>query len=455
MTGATLYPELDHRRPTTSRLFWPANRAHRVVPTVLHSQDVPDVVEGLLGELHDLAALADTIACLEGRNGQATLSSAAGAARAEAAALLTSIAERLPGPESEVAAMRAAGITGGDQEAAARRQAEIDERDLVLLCGPTSTWRRKSSRTYFGAMASVPRAPENALIDRADALIDSVVEFMAETLSRPEITYRPMPGFRVADLLCCGGEPDGFPKHFAYFLPEDEGISMATPAKTVVYGNVYTTHHELISRALAERVLDPSAAFWPEDPLGALLLWFRGHDVGHQLRLPQTAWRELHAVGRETSIGLQEALADVIGYLAVTGGPWQSEFEIDRTVAGSLFLTEMLRYIQRGRGLFPDSDAAFLELGYLADHGYVEVDDSSGQIAWEPDSLHAGVSALARELTGALLDTDVARTQALLAAHLPDDDSWELAEWWARFNELTADVPTTLAYCRSREEMAS
>jgi len=438
---------------TSSRLFWPANRPHRAVAFDLQVDVLSEVVQGLLDEVHELAALGDTILSLEGPSGSAASGTAARAARGEAAALLTRCAQRLPGPEAEVVAMRAAGLNGGDPAAAARRQAEVEERDLVLLCGPTSTWRRKSTHTFFGAMAAVPLAPWDAFIARADALFDDLMAYIAETLSQPRLTARPVPGFRIGDLLCCGGEPNGFPKHFAYFLPEDEGVRSATSAKTVVYANVYAAHHDLISRPLADRLLESSCGAWPQRPLEVLLLWFRGHDLGHQLRLPQTALRNLHVLGRETSIALQEALADVIGYLAVAGGPWQSEFETDRAAAGSMFFAEMLRYMQRGTGLFPDSDAAFLELSYLSTHGYVEIDATSGRVAWEPDGLHAGIEALARELV-AILDTDVARTEALVAAHLPGDDA-PLVSWWASLDALTSDVPTTLAYHTSRRPAAA
>ena len=427
-----------------ARLFWPLSQTHRVAQMELRSDSVKRPVEPLLADMQTLASLADTIRSLEGPDGHPAWSNAVRAAAEQSAAILERTAQRLPGPESEVIAMRAAGLNGGDHAAAARRQAELDERDLVLLCGPMSTWRRKSQRQFHGMMASVPLVRWNTLVADADAMIDDLVAYVAETVAQPRLTVVPVPGFRVGDLLYCGGEPDGFPKHFAYFLPEDEGIRGARLAKTIVYANVYAAHHEQISKRLAERVF-LSPGLWPEQPLEILLLWFRGHDVGHQLRLPQTSYRALHVVGLETSIALQEALADVIGYLALTGGPWQVKFDIDRAAAGSVFLAEMLRYVQRGPGLFPDSDAAFLELSFLHDRGYVRLDAATGRLDWEPDRLHDGVIAIARELTSALLDTDVAQTAALIEAHMPGEHE-PLAGWRASFDVLISDIPTTFAY---------
>ena len=434
---------MSFSRIASAELFWPPNRPHRIAFTELTPGRLPPVVQAELPALSELAELADTIRS----NGS---SAVAEAARDRSASLLHELAEELPGPEAEVVALRAAALADGDAAAAARRQAEIVERDLVLLCGPVATWRRKSTETFHGMMASVPLPDWNDFVNRADAILEPLVAYVADVLEQPELTARPVPGFQVADLVVCGGEPSGFPKHFAYFLPEDEGVR-GDCAKTVVYANVYVAHHELIGRELAARVLDPHVADFSDEPLAPILLWFRGHDIGHQLRLPQTALRELHVVGREASIALQEALADTIGYLVAAGGPWPAEgLSGDREEVGSTFLAELLRYLQRGPQLFPDSDAAFLELGYLAEGGYVELDERHGTLAWDPDALHDGMVALARELTEALLDTDVGRTNRLIEAHLPVE-SERLADWWSAFDAATSDVPTTFAYsARSR-----
>ncbi|MDQ5822031.1 MAG: hypothetical protein M3540_11380 [Actinomycetota bacterium] len=403
-----------------------------------------EAVASRLDDIRRLAGLADSIRTHEGTDDGDALGAATRTAREESAALLRRIAAHVPEPESEVIAMRAAGLNGGDSAAAAVRQAEITEQDLVLLCGPMSTWRRKSGETFYSTLASVPLASWNAVLARADSLHDELRAFLADLLVQPGLRVRPIPGFVITDLVDCGGEANGFPKHFAYFLPEDEGVSGASTAKTVVYANVYAAHHELVSEQLADLILEPAESASPDETLELLLLWFRGHDLGHQLRLPGTSFRDLHAVGRETSIALQEALADVIGYLVVTGGPWHAEFGYERAAAGSVFLAEMLRYIQRGPGLFPDSDAAFLELSYLVAGGYVET-RGGARLAWDPDTLHDGLVALARELTEGILGTNVERAEALIEAHLPLDHE-PLADWRADFDAVTSNVPTTLAY---------
>ena len=98
----------------------------------------------------------------------------------------------------------------------------------------------------------------------------------------------------------------------------------------------------------------------------------------------------------------------------------------------------------------PPPDAAFLELTYLSNGGYVDICAGTGHLAWEPDSLYDGMVALGRELTCAVLGTQVLCARALIAAHLPVDHE-PLAGWRAAFDAATYHVPTSLAY-RTRSE---
>jgi hypothetical protein len=423
-------------------LFWPPEHTHRILPVVLSREGIPSSIRPHLADLDELASLADAIRALQDRSGSFVGGTVARSALERSAALLAVTAESLSGPEAEVIRLRAEELNGDGCSTAAIRQAQIRERDLVLLCGPMATWQRKSSATYHGFVASVPWAPGNALIARADSL--PLRDYMADLLDQPRLTARPVPGFLVTTLITCGGEPNGFPKHFAYFLPEDEGVKGAGISKTVVYANVYSARFEGISRPLAQLGLEPTVDVSPEQALKLLVLWFRGHDIGHQLRLPTTAFRELRLLGRATSIALQEALADVIGYLAMTGGPWCGAFGGDLAACEFVFLAELLRYLERGSRYFPDSEAADLELSYLLAGGYAEL-GPTGRLVWEPGRLNEGMVALGRELTTCILGTDVLRAEQLVAAHLGDYRE-PMASWRSGFRRSASGVPTSLAY---------
>jgi len=425
-------------------MFWPPDRTHRILPVSLSREGIPASLRASLEDIDELASLADVLRALQCQPGCFAGGSVAHAALARSAELLKRTAKQLPGPEAEVIALRAQGLSGNGGENAAIRQAQIQERDLVLLCGPMTTWQRKSSLTYYGFAASVPLPPSNLLIARADSLLPDVQAYLADMLGQPELVARQAYRFLVTNLVNCGGEPNRFPKHFAYFLPEDEGIKRAKVCKTVVYANVYDARFESISRRLAQLGLDPAIDVSAGQAMTLLLLWFRGHDVGHRFRLPNSAFRELGQLGRDTSIALQEALADVVGYLAVSGGPWYRGFGIDLASCGFVFLAELLHYLERGAQYFPDSEAADLELSYLINGGYAEL-SAAGQVLWDPQTLHDGMLALGRELVVSILGNDTCHAAQMVATHLANDRE-PMSSWRPRFHHYASDVPTSLAY---------
>jgi hypothetical protein len=424
-------------------LFWPTDRSHRILPVPIVCDDLADRLRHHRAALLELAALADAIRALQDATGHFIHPCLVQSALERCATLLTCTAERLSGPEAEVVALRARALTGEGRDEAAKRQAEIDERELVILCGPIATWARKSPHAYHGFVASVPIVSLNARIAAADRQLSSLQEYLTDLVERPDLTFRPVYRFIATDLAACGGEPSGYPQHFAYFLPEDEGVKGARICKTVVYANVYRMRFGYISRPLAERGLARHAEVSNDDALNVMLLWFRGHDIGHQLRLPGTAFRELGRLGRDRSIALQEALADVLGFLAVAGGPWAADFTGNLDTTSFVFLAELLRYLQRGIPYFPDSEAAALEIAFLLSGGYVEV-GPGGRIEWEPCRLREGLTALARELIAGVLGTDLARCEQLLA-HLTRP-SRAMTNWRSTLHHAAADVPTSLAY---------
>jgi len=210
-----------------------------------------------------------------------------------------------------------------------------------------------------------------------------------------------------------------YPKQFAYFLPEDEGVKGAASMKSVVYANLYQTRFQRVSLPLAEETLVPFQLndLTPYRSLRDLLLWFRGHDIGHSLRLPETDYERLQSVGLEKMWILQEAIADVMGYLMVVNSPWGHAFQLDPAECSAVFLAELLRYIRRGPAWFPDSGAGFIELSYLLSHEYVSLMADGEQLAWNPDRLYDGMVALAGELVNIVLRADVERATALFAEH--------------------------------------
>lgn len=427
--------------------FVPPHDQHIIDWMDLQPEHVPAEIQSLLPDIYTLAALADSLRALQAIDGRFLDEQVASALLKRSAALLKKIADALPGPTAQVLRMRADGLLANDHTEAALRQIDAPDHPLVLLCGPICSWRNKTKGTLHGVVASSPINRLNMLIQQADSLIESIERHFQTILAEPTLKVGSVPPFVVTQLFACGGEPNTFPKHFSYFLPEDEGVKYAPKKKTVVYANLYYHRFCGVSRQLAGEMLVPAepVAFTPEQCMRDLLLWFRGHDIGHSFVLPETEYRRLRPLKMETSVMLQEAIADVMGFLMTVRAPWQNTFQTNAAESGSVFLAEMLRYIRRGLAWFPDSRAAFFELSHLLASGSVSLVEDGTKIFWEPDRFYAGMVELAKDLVNIVLRADLSLAERLLADHTMRADH-ALEPLLTRLRTEIRHIPTAYAY---------
>ena len=122
------------------------------------------------------------------------------------------------------------------------------------------------------------------------------------------------------------------------------------------WSNVYREMYRRVSEPFSRHVVADPVEGDPDAIDLQLTLWFRGHDTGHGVRLPETDFTAMRCEGRWLSMVMQEAMADVFGFLMSTAGPWTEVAPTaDRGVAATIFLREMLRYLCRGGDDFPDA----------------------------------------------------------------------------------------------------
>ena len=257
----------------------------------------------------------------------------------------------------------------------------------------------------------------------------------------------------VTDLLLSAGEAAGHPKHFAYFMPEDEGVD-GLPLKeqrTLYMRNVHLARYREITIPLAEELLSgPMRA--AEVPIeDTLMPWIRGHDHGHNVVVPETdydSWRE--TLGIEPFMALQEAIADVYGFLMTISDAWSSSTGVSRLDMCATHMAELLHYMRRGPKYYGDPGAAFVELSFLAENGFVEIDER-GRIRWEEEGFSRGMAALASALTDATVGApDECGSEAFLARYGWPTETAALRTLNAMREELT-NVPTSIAFYRTSD----
>ncbi|HEY7952174.1 MAG TPA: hypothetical protein VID70_04250 [Solirubrobacteraceae bacterium] len=429
-------------------LFWPEEEQHGVRYVPLQA-DLSEEVAPLMPRLRELAAVGDAMRMLQTRKGMPLNVEAVDALAERTGEMLEEIARSMEGEEAEIVQMRArAFLEGGSHAEAAAREGSLYELvPLTVLCGPQCTWRLKTPTPLHTVVAAAACPQYDAIVRSLDDHLPQAASELRGELELGELKLDESYPMRVTDMVACGGEANAYPKHFAYFLPEDEAVpgEPGQRKKTIVFRNSYRDRFTVISEPLGRAIFagprrDPNVAVER-----ALLSWFRGHDIGHTATLPTTDYGWRLELGHEPFMMMQEAVADVYGLLLALTPSWLSLAGLSAVDVVDVFLAELLHYLRRGPWLYGDAGAAYLELSYLLAKGYVEMQDD-GRVHWEMERLHEGMRSLAKEMARAVLEpTDAERCKRLVATY-----GWPAktpaVQVLTRLQSELRGVPSALAY---------
>jgi len=433
--------------------FWPPWDVHHVTQGSA-TRSLPSKVASVSSGVRQLAALADAARALQTLDARFIHHDGAAALLAASAETLAAIAEAdiVSSESREIMRLRAEALSrGSGYEQAAVREAELTtSQPLTVICGPMCTWRLKSRRPLHSLIASVGHAEGSCLVETIDRALEPALTVMRHDLGIAELSARPACAMVVDDLMACGGEANAFPKHFAYFLPEDEGVQGADSNKTLVFANVYQERYDLISAPLGRALLDPEPLPQGAGAVQILLAWFRGHDIGHSVELPETSYdRWAKPLGHERFMMLQETLADVYGFLLALTPEWRQAGGYSTEGLCGVFLAEMLHYLRRGPWLYGDAGAAYLELSYLIQHRYVSLAPGGERIRWEPEALCDGMQALAGTLARELLAArDSSEPAGFIQQYGWEGRNFDAHSVVGALRRALGHVPTALAYGR-------
>jgi len=448
----------SRKQPQLLPPFWPVDAQHGVGHVRLDGQPAENA-EQVMPLLTELAAQSEAMRSLQSDEGEVLSEAAASALRGEMAEGMRELAE-LADPDSAAAIrLRAKGLAGG-----------IEHREMTLeiarggpppalevVCGPLCTWRMKTRVGLHSFVAAARDAEQQELLDRLDdSLEDALGEVEAEIgASGMHVPFKlPM---NVTDLLISAGEAAGHPKHFAYFMPEDEGVDglPLSEQRTLYMRNVHLARYSTITIPLAEALLEgPMRA--AEAPIAETLMpWIRGHDHGHNVIVPETSYDSwMETLGIEPFMALQEAIADVYGFLLTISEPWREITGVNPLEMAATHMAELLHYMRRGPKYYGDPGAAYVELSFLAENGFVEIDER-GRVRWDEEGFCRGMAALASALTDATVAApDERGSEAFLARYGWPTETAAMRTFEAMQREC-ADVPTSLAFYRTADVAAA
>jgi hypothetical protein len=432
--------------------FWPANEQHGVRYVDLVGEPQPSVTEAM-PLLAPLAAMTDALHSLQSATGEMASAECAETIEGQIALELEQLADSQDDTGAAALRTRAAAFRGEITHAAASRAIAADRPSgpLFVLCGPLSTWRPKTRAPLHSLIVALKDAPNDDMVQALDASIPAAAAELQALLDLPSLTFSPLYPMTVTDLVVCAGESNCHPKHYAYFLPEDQGVpDVPDDSKhTLAFRNAYVERHLQISQPLADELLDGPTGADEAKVERALLSWLRGHDVSHAARVDVTDYAWHDGLGHEPFMMLQEALADVYGYLLTVTSTWRGITDLTPLDCATAFLTESLHYVRRGPWHYGDSGAAYLELSYLAANHFVDV-EADGTIRWTLEGLHAGMRSLAVELGDAILKADHRRSPQRLILKCGWPAPTPALQVLAALRWELASVPTTVGYNDAR-----
>lgn len=365
---------------------------------------------------------------------------------------IAAIADLLPGDDDRLAArLRAAALREGYGEDSLARLATLEE-EVTLVAGRIATWYGKDTGGLATAFACRRHAGLSAAIAAAEAASGAVEARLRDL--HAHLRLGALPAFVPAELFFMAGEGNRHPKHIAYFLPEDEGIKRSPFKKTVYFANTHAALVGALGLPLAAALLDLGR------PLPAMAAGFgllpalgvHAHEAGHFVHREGGGFQALNARDRWASVALQEAAADTFGLIALAEvtGPAAGHAQAE---AVAYHLAECLRYLDRGLGLFPDSDGMALQLAYLLRFGALELEPGAAgeppRLAGDPEIVLAGYRSLARVLADTLLAGDADRSLALWRDFGPHGGS-DAAGRLAPLVAWLASRPARSNTCRNR-----
>jgi hypothetical protein len=446
------------KQPQLLQPFWPLEDPHGVSHVRLDGE-APADSERVMPLLLRLAAQSDAMRSLQTSDGAPVSGRIASALRGEMAEGMRELAELVDEESAALIRLRAKALAGSAEhrETTLAVAARTASPALQVVCGPLCTWRMKTRVGLHSFLAAARDDDRQELLDTFDASLEGAMEELRNELDADGMKVSfPLP-MHVTNLLASAGEAAGHPKHFAYFMPEDEGIDdlPLEQQRTLYLRNVHLARYAEITVPLGEALLDGPARS-AEIPVEATLMpWIRGHDHGHNVVVPTTSyddWRE--RLGIEPFMMLQEAIADVYGFLMTISDAWLGISGVSRLDMCGTHIAEMLHYMRRGPRYFGDPGAAYLELGFLAENGFVEI-DSEGRVRWSEEGFCRGMAALASALTDATVAApDERGSERLIARYGWPAETVAKRTLDAMRREL-GNVPTSIAFYRSSDVAAA
>lgn len=434
---------------TPAPLIWPERDVHAITAVDLDPQ-LPENVRPLLPQLRQLVALGDALRALQALDGSFTNEEHARLLADASARLMREIADSdaVSDEQAEIIRRRATALAElrHDKEVAFAEAELTTPQNLTVIAGPVCTFRNKTRTPLHSVVIATANEAGDRLIADLDASADAALAEVNGHTGTSDVTADSPFAMLITDLIAMGGESNAFPKHFCYFLPEDEGAGFGENGnKTILFRNVYGLRHHYISKPLGEALIKGYAPSAGIDIPTVLITWMRGHDIAHAVTTPRAGKVGPKDVGHEPWYSLQEAIADAFGTAMAFTPRWLEFAGCSADDLAQIYLAEALHYLRRGPWNWSDAGAACVELSFLAGNGYIDVAED-GSITWETSRVIEGIHQLCATLERDVVSApDAAAVEGVLKQYAWREDS-PIAPVVRAIREDLGGIPTSIAY---------
>jgi hypothetical protein len=431
--------------------FWPAADQHTIGHVSLEVEP-PSNRDEVLPMLFRLAAQSDAMRDLQTADGGLVSEKGAAALQAEMADEMYRLADVVDDASAKLIRVRADALAGkcSFRDATLRVATEGETTPLEIICGPLCTWRPKTRRPFHSFVAAARHQAATELLEALDASLQDGLAEVRQAVDAPGLDISCIYRMNIADLIVSAGEAAGHPKHFTYFMPEDEGEE-GVPLEdqwTLALRNVLLYRFYLVTEPLAEALLDGPCRVADAEFEAALLTAQRGHDLGHNFVLPETDYSWMARIGVEPFMTLQEVIANNYGFLLATSEPWLRIAGMSRMDVCATHIAELLGYMRRGPWHYGDAGSAYFELSYLAAHGFVEI-APGGEVRWSEEGMLRGMAELGMTVTRAIVGAKDQHGAGALMERYGWPTATPALQTLAALRWKLAGVPTSVAFHRT------
>ena len=296
---------------------------------------------------------------------------------------------------------------------------------IDLTIGKIFSPDKNNRRCYSGAIGVINKSFDS-LIQTYDEKMDFFLEKLPIPKKYKESSIRSnAPIMRCIDVFSLAGELNIRHKPICVFFSGGGSENLSTLSMMTVFINVYVRRFELISKEIARNYIENYSTIENLDYemiARFLLLWLRGHDIGHFYGVDSL--EEKMSELDKTYLILHELKSDAVAlynlrYLA-------DDLLKDDLLAKAYIvaISEMFRYIIRGKFYnYADTASAFLAYMYFKESGSVGFDKEAKRFKINFNKLENDIESLNTNLLKIFAEGDIR-------------EATELVNRWGNIKEL-------------------